>query len=89
MWAFDPKFLRLLGLRYALFEKGNQGERKLLEWRKGELVGRPPDEHRNGTPVWRGFQPLPAWAKDHRAVIGTLATRMRLVVHLNGVDGYW
>lgn len=87
-WAFDGEFLRGLGLRYALFARNCEGERELLEWRKGELVGHPPDSHQNGAPVWHGIQPLPAWARANSAVIDTLATRMRIAVDVNGVQRY-
>jgi hypothetical protein len=85
-WAlfFDPvadnRFLELLGLRYALLEKGPDGRRILLERVGGDFVGREPDdvEFEGGQVnlVWHGAKRFDAFSEERADEIEELVRHL-------------
>lgn len=71
-------FLRLLGLRYVVFEAiEEEPARCMLDWDDGRLVRRKPDRVDDSHVDGQGIHPLAVWVHEHRHELTFLAQRLR------------
>ncbi len=82
VWRLDQRFLRELGVDYAVFEWSAEfPDGAKLEYIDNQLTRRPPDLIVDGSPQWHGVEPMPELISGHKPEFNHFALFLQQYVY--------